>query len=101
MKAKDMEYGRLYDDDGRVVNLHFVGDRYAIVSAPGDLDMQSQWGLPLEHEVTPVDRISTDGKCPHCGRAIEPTNNPDNPEVCKWSHWCTDLEKCGWMGNVT
>lgn len=98
MKARDMQRGSLYLDKGTVINLHFHGPKYSIVSEPGDLDMQSQWGILLDAEVTPVSRHSIDGKCPVCLSDVQPTNNPDNPEVRKWKFWCSNTD-CAWVGN--
>lgn len=103
VKAGQMILGQLYKelDTGHVINLHFisVSKAFAIVSTPGELDMQSQWGIPVDREVEEVPRVSYNDKCPACGSAVEPTDNPSNPEVRRWSHWCTN-DRCGWMGNI-
>lgn len=96
--ARNMVSGQLYTDGERVVNLHWIENDHAIVSSPGELDMQSQWGIPVGTLLAEVPRETAEDKCPLCGDPIEPTNNPDNPEVRKWSHWCSD-HRCGWMGN--
>lgn len=98
MRAEEMVAGKLYKlKEKKVVNLHFKSQsgKYMIVSEPGESDMQSMMGLPLDEEVQEVSAISVDGQCPCCDRQLK--DIPSSHHTYKkgsTTHYC----KCGWMG---
>lgn len=103
MKAKCMSPGRLYKritPAGLTQTIYFkfgtCDGNSIIVAEPGELDMQSSFGIDPDSEVTEVSDRVTGNACPVCSEGLEkiPDDHP-NP-VCRVNNlWC---ENCGWMG---
>lgn len=102
MEARLMRTDCLYrDSSGRIIVRHFTNN-YVIVSLPGDMDMQSKWGIPLTEEVTPVAATAQeDEQCPNCWKFLE--RIPDYHRRNHLSHWIKDNTHhcpCGWVGSI-